>query len=876
GSYKFTKSTATKKKSETHIQKHQEQEVTEQEEQWQTQKRKPNKNQEQTIYKTAWRPVSPQHKDTRDNRQKEPTPAVAGGMDGGCKEKPTNLQEGVTKGGSLSHVLHEVFHIAHRTDLRDSTTTTPVQNNQHTSQGFEQVQKGSGVKEERRGDQSQTLGKKAIGNQNQNLQLDYDILNSEDEFDEDTQSLNEEEEDETSANLIKAFGSTFQRNLEKFMITFVYAKCNVELRKALWDRFIHLSTIKIPWCTMCDFNVITSIDEKKGGIPYNMNKSFEFISVIEASGLIDLGYSGSQFTWCNNRAEEARVWKRFDRAMVNDIWLEKMSQTVITRLPSVGSDHSPLLVEMIDKQEHTIKYFKFLNLWVDKESFINTVQNCWVREVTGDPMWCLHKKMKRLASTLSCWSKREYVDIFASVKDFEEKVKNAEIEVLQNNTANNRTKLQCVNAEYIKYLKMEADILKQKTQLQWFREGDANANYFHALMRGRKRKLFIHQISNENGEWIQGDVNIARAACEHFQNIFTGHHNNINEEFIQCIPRMVTEEQNQKLKADPTIEEVKQVVFAMNPNSAAGPDGMNGNFFQEIIHGIKKPKEGDNVVIKLDMAKAYDRVFWAYTCLVMRKMGFSEFFIDMIWTIMSNNWYSVIINGAKHGFFHSTRGLKQGDFLSPALFILGAEVLSRMLNNLYLNKNYQGFHMEPKGPQISHLSFADDVIIFTSGQRTSNQLIMKTLTTYEQVSDQLINRDKSHSMLPVDSPQGIAEMIKEEAGFRQKDNPINYLGCPLYIGGQRIIYYSHLVDKIAKRISGWQAKMLNFGGRLTLVKHVLHFIPIHTMAAISPPKTTLHYIKRLTADFFWEEKKIRKSTTGLPGKISLFLMMKGV
>jgi len=443
--------------------------------------------------------------------------------------------------------------------------------------------------------------------------------------------------------------------------------------------------------------------------------------------------------------------------------------------------------------------------------------------------------------------------------------------------------------------------------------------------------------------------------CEHFQNIFTGHQDNINEEILQCIPRLITDEQNQALKDDPTIEEVKLVVFAMNPNSAAGPDGTNGKIFQvcwdilkedlyramlaffcghnmpkymthtclvllpkvdhpnklsefrpislsnfsnkiiskllsiriapilsnrisenqsgfvrgrsisenimlaqEIIHGIKKPKEGDNVVIKLDMAKAYDRVSWAYTCMIMRKMGFSEFFIDVIWRIMSNNWYSVIINGARHGFFHSTRGLKQGDPFSPALFILGAEVLSRMLNNIYLNQNYQGFHMEPRGPQINHLSFADDVIIFTSGKRLDIQLIMKTLITYEQVSNQLINRDKSHFMIPVDSPQDITDIIKAETGFTQKDSPINYLGCPLYIGGQRIIYYSQLVDKVAKRISGWQSRLLNFGGRLILVKHVLQSIPIHTMAAISPPKTTLQYIKSLTADFFWGREKDKK------------------
>lgn len=97
---------------------------------------------------------------------------------------------------------------------------------------------------------------------------------------------------------------------------------------------------------------------------------------------------------------------------------------------------------------------------MENETFMSTIQNCWEREVTGDPIWCLHQKLKRLASTLSSWSKREYGDIFATVKEFEEKVRNAETEVLHNNTADNRTKLQCANAEYIKFMKMEAAILK--------------------------------------------------------------------------------------------------------------------------------------------------------------------------------------------------------------------------------------------------------------------------------------------------------------------------------------------------------------------------------------------------------------------------------
>ncbi|WMV32822.1 hypothetical protein MTR67_026207 [Solanum verrucosum] len=156
---------------------------------------------------------------------------------------------------------------------------------------------------------------------------------------------------------------------------------------------------------------------------------------------------------------------------------------------------------------------------------------------------------------------------------------------------------------------------------------------------------------------------------------------------------------------------------------------------QEITHGIKKPNEGDNVVIKLDITKAYDRVSWPYTCLVLRRMGLGEMFIDLVWRTVSNNWYSVIINGVRHGFFYSTKGLKQGDPLSPSLFILGADILSRMLNMLHHHQRYKNYQMEIREPQINHLSFADDIIIFSSTTRDTLLMILKTLSTYESVSD---------------------------------------------------------------------------------------------------------------------------------------------
>lgn len=115
-------------------------------------------------------------------------------------------------------------------------------------------------------------------------------------------------------------------------------------------------------------------------------------------------------------------------------------------------------------------------------------------------------------------------------------------------------------------------------------------------------------------------------------------------------------------------------------------------------------------------------------------MDFGEVFIDMVWRIMSNNWYAIIINGARHGFFHSTRGLKHGDPLSPTLFIIRPEVLSRLLKNLHQNNNFHRFYLEKRGPKINHLSFVDDIIIFISGRSKSLELIMNVLSIYERVS----------------------------------------------------------------------------------------------------------------------------------------------
>lgn len=129
--------------------------------------------------------------------------------------------------------------------------------------------------------------------------------------------------------------------------------------------------------------------------------------------------------------------------------------------------------------------------------------------------------------------------------------------------------------------------LRQKIQPHWFKQRENNSKYFHALIRGKRRKLFIYKIYQDSGECFQGNGNIVEVACEHFQQMFIGHDQRINEETLQYIPRMITLDQNQMLQIMPTLEDLKQLVFAMNPNSVAELDRMNRKFFQSYWETIK-------------------------------------------------------------------------------------------------------------------------------------------------------------------------------------------------------------------------------------------------------------------------------------------------
>lgn len=150
-----------------------------------------------------------------------------------------------------------------------------------------------------------------------------------------------------------------------------------------------------------------------------------------------------------------------------------------------------------------------------------------------------------------------------------------------------------------------------------------------------------------------------------------------------------------------------------------------------------------SMVVKTDMSKAYNRIEWRFLETVLRKLGFSYAWIRRVMECVTTVFYSCLINGAQRDIFTPSRGLWQGDPLSPYLFILCTEVLSGLWNEAHVTGRLKGLQFSRQSPFINHLLFVDDTVFFCKTNESNCSHLMKIIRQYEDSSGQRINYDKS-------------------------------------------------------------------------------------------------------------------------------------
>ncbi|XP_042067036.1 uncharacterized protein LOC121810304 [Salvia splendens] len=236
--------------------------------------------------------------------------------------------------------------------------------------------------------------------------------------------------------------------------------------------------------------------------------------------------------------------------------------------------------------------------------------------------------------------------------------------------------------------------------------------------------------------------------------------------------------------------------------------------------------------------------------LVLETMGFSQTWVNMIRRCISSCWFSVLVSGGPAGFFQSSRELRQGDPLSPSLFVLAADYLSRCLYRLNKGDSEMVYRCRKKAPVITHLSYADDIIIFSGAHSEAVEKLVGCLDHYIAVSGQLVNNGKTHFYLANEHIE-FADIVEEVGGFQRGAMPFTYLGVPIFRGARKADHLLPLRQRLVDRIHSWSHLHLAFGGRLALIKSTLAAIPLHILQVMNPLLGFLDELEQILARYFW-------------------------
>ncbi|XP_024004899.1 uncharacterized protein LOC112082044 [Eutrema salsugineum] len=279
----------------------------------------------------------------------------------------------------------------------------------------------------------------------------------------------------------------------------------------------------------------------------------------------------------------------------------------------------------------------------------------------------------------------------------------------------------------------------------------------------------------------------------------------------------------------------------------------------DMVHALRTdPRVSlEDMVIKTDMSKAYDRIEWDYLQALLLALGFHNKFISWIIFYVRSVTYSVLINGEAHNMIKPECELRQGDHLSPFLFDMCTECLSFLMAKAASDKRLHGIQFSVQGPAVHHLLFANDFLILCKANKEESDQIFGVLKEYERVSGQLINFNKSSITFGSSVDEAIKLRIKDKLGIVNKGGAGKYLGLPEFFSGSKKEKLSYIGENMKSQFQGGYGRFLSQGGKEVL-KSVVMSMPVYAMSVFRLPKTTCKNLTSAMSSYWWNAQEDKK------------------
>lgn len=277
----------------------------------------------------------------------------------------------------------------------------------------------------------------------------------------------------------------------------------------------------------------------------------------------------------------------------------------------------------------------------------------------------------------------------------------------------------------------------------------------------------------------------------------------------------------------------------------------------EVLHYLKVSGATKHctMAVKSDISKAYDRLEWSFIREVLERMGFHHTWVNWMLQCISTVSYSFLINNEVAGNVHPQRGIRQGDLLSPYIFILCGEVLSGLCKKAQISGTLPGVGVARNSPKVNHLLFADDTMFFTKSDPQSCAALMEIMSEYEEASGQKINALKSSITFSAKTPPEVRSRVKLQLGIDKEGGVGKYLGLPEHFGRRKKDLFAYIVDRMRQKAMTWNTRFLSTAGKATMLQSVLSPIPTFAMSCFELPIGLCNQIQSVLTRFWWDAKK---------------------
>ncbi|XP_074291104.1 uncharacterized protein LOC141617871 [Silene latifolia] len=593
-----------------------------------------------------------------------------------------------------------------------------------------------------------------------------------------------------------------------------------------------------PWCIGGDFNSFLDYNERLGR-EVNWNEIRDFRQCVEYCEVTDIVAHGYFFTWNDKQDPSTRVFSRIDRCLINIDWLQSFPDNSAFFMNEGTFDHCPCICYRSNEATTRKNSFKYFNMWSLDSNFKEVVATEWNKTVSGVKMYQVVTKLKNLKKPLKKLNKNKFSEIEKSAEVARVLLDNLQTAMHLHPRDQQLLAAEQAAAEEFKY----TDLLGSSNHTipvhkPTVRTGklitDHHVQQLLKPVSDSEIRQCIFSIPADKSPGPDGYTSqfykdswdiVGQEVCAGVKDFFHSGQllkqlNTTNITLIpkgsnpktvfefrpiaccntlyKCIAKLLCNRLGDIL---PDIVSINQGGFIKGRNIIE-----NVLICQDIVRLYNRQTASPRCLVKIDLKKAYDSVEWEFLEQMLGALNFPEQFTNWIMKCVTTSSFSLSLNGRSFGFFKGKRGLRQGGPLSPLLFTLCMNYLSRILAVVGQQDGFR-FHPLCGHLKLNHLLFADDLLMFSKGNAVSIIWILRAFATFSSASGLCLNKDKTEIYFNGVRADTVNEIL-QISGFKKGALPFKYLGVPISSKKLSKNEGRKLTDKITARIRAWGLNIL--------------------------------------------------------------------